>query len=480
MDVLFVTSEYAGLAKVGGLGDVSASLPAALAQRGHDVRVLLPGYSSVLAAHPAVEVVASLPPVAGLPAASLGLLRSGGAPPIYVVICPDLYDRDGSAYADAGATPWPDNDVRFARLSLAAAEIADGLAGLDWRPEVVHANDWPTGLVPAYLAWRGSPAASLFTVHNLAHQGLFAADRLQPLAIPASAMHIEGLEFHGQLSFLKAGLYFSDQATTVSPTYAREITAEPHGCGLSGLLAGLAEECRLTGILNGIDDWPSGDGSSCDEAATAAPARPATARLVRTGLCLAPSSGPLFGFVARLDRQKGIDVLAEGAGRIVARGGQIAILGTGAPELERRVIDLTKSFRGAVGALIGYADPLARRILAASDFFLMPSLFEPCGLTQMYAQRCGTLPIAHATGGLIDTITDGRTGFLFPEPSARSMGNAVDRAFEAYAEESRLDAMRRQAAEQSFTWAGSAARYVEAYQRSISRGLDSPPTRKAA
>lgn len=464
MNVLFVTSEVAGLAKTGGLADVSAALPKALRDQGVDVRILMPGYASVLKAHPRRAVVASLPGFAELPPCSIEEVRRPDGTIVYLVVSADLYDRDGTPYADPAGADWPDNDRRFARLGLAAAEIAAGAVRFPLRVDLVHGHDWPASLAPAYLAWRGAAVPTVQTIHNLAHQGLFDPSRMAPLGMPPEAYSIEGVEFHGRISFLKGGLFFADQVTTVSPTYAQEVTTGDLGCGLHGLLSGLAAERRLTGILNGIDEaW-------FDEADARRRPNVRPTEAVRTSFCLEPSDGPLFGFVARLDPQKGIDVLIESARRVVDRGGQLAILGTGHADLERQIVDLSKLYRGAVGAQINYAEPLARRIMTAADFLLVPSRFEPCGLTQMYAQRCGSLPIAHATGGLADTIDDGRTGFLYRD--YRGLTGAIDRAFEAFAETDRLEDMRREARLRDFGWTGSARAYVDVYARAIARAAE--------
>jgi starch synthase len=462
MHVLFATSEAAGLAKIGGLADVSASLPAALRARGIDARTVLPGYRPILKAYPDRRVVAHLPGRAEVPPCTIEEIRLGSGI-VYLVVAPSLYDRDGSLYADAEGRDWPDNDLRFARLALAVADMAAGAGGFPWRVDLVHVNDWPASLAVGYMRWSGSATPTVLTVHNLAHQGVFDPGRMAPLGIPADAFSIDGVEFHGRISFLKTGLFFADQVATVSPTYAQEITTTEHGCGLHGLLAGLAGEKRLTGILNGIDeDWFEGP-------ATPPPANSRRAGELRTAFCLDPSTGPLFGFVARIDPQKGIDVLIEGARRVVERGGQLAILGMGQPALERQLVDLAKLYRGAVGAMINYAEPLARRIMTAADFMLMPSRFEPCGLTQMYAQRCGALPIAHATGGLADTIRDGHTGFLYRDYAAPHLVGAIDRAFGAYGDEARIEDMRRAARDSDFSWGASADAYADLYRRATER-----------
>ena len=249
--VLFVTSELSGYLKAGGLGEVSAALPRALNGL-CDIRVLMPAYPAVRRLHDNLEIIKEMPSVAGLPAWSLGRAETPDGLAIYFVICDALYDREGSPYGGAGGD-FGDNDTRFARLSLAAAEIAAGEADPNWRPHVVHANDWPTALTPAYIKWKGLDVASILTIHNLAFQGLFDRNQLGALAIPDHAMTIDGVEFHGRVSFLKAGIAYASQVTTVSETYAREITRWEHGCGLDGLLRLRSERGELSGILNGID-----------------------------------------------------------------------------------------------------------------------------------------------------------------------------------------------------------------------------------
>ncbi|MQT11625.1 glycogen synthase GlgA [Segnochrobactrum spirostomi] len=472
MRVLFVTSEMAGFSKAGGLGDVSASLPRALRARGLDIRVLMPAYPGVLAKIGPIEIVAQLPGLSDVPAAQLGYTLLDDGQGVFVLICPELYERPGTSYVDAHGRDFEDNDVRFARLGLAAAQIAGGVLP-GWQPETVHAHDWPASFALAYTRWTQAPVSTVLTVHNLAHQGIFPKERLGPLGVPDYAFAMEGVEFHDQISFLKAGLFYADRVTTVSPTYAREITTEALGCGLHGLLAGIADAGRLDGIVNGIDEqWGIRDGVRLPERSSAREAaRRAQARFVRTSLCLAPSRGPLFGMLSRLVPQKGIDLVIDLAGEIVRRGGQIAAIGMGDPDLERGMLGLSKRYPGSVGTLIGYAEPLAARITAGSDFLLMPSRFEPCGLSQMYAQTCGSLPIAHATGGLNDTVRDGVTGFLFRRFSRTDFRGALERAFETYADAPRLRAMRAEAAAQDFGWGRSAHAYENIYR--ASRGL--PP-----
>jgi starch synthase len=385
-----------------------------------------------------------------------------------LVFAPSLYERTGTPYCGAEGFDWADNDLRFARLSLAAAELAKGGVGLSWAPDLLHVNDWPGGLAPAYLRWDGARVPSLFTIHNIAHHGLFEKECVHRLGIPEAAFDINGVEFHNRLSFLKAGIYYANHVSTVSPTYALEITTEALGAGLHGLTRGIAAEGRLTGITNGIDQtWDP----NCDPHlphhfhAEDFSGKQAMADLVRSGLCLKHSNGPLFGVVSRLVHQKGLDVVAEAAHQIVRDGGQIAILGLGDPETEHVLSRLARGRRDHIALLNGFNEQMARRIVAASDFCLMPSRFEPCGLVQMQAQRYGALPIAHATGGLADTIRDGETGFLFSNFSAEGLYAACRRAFDVHADTAALEEMRQNAMARSFGWSDAAREYEKVYSR---------------
>jgi starch synthase len=468
--ILFVTSEMTDFVKSGGLGEVSAALPRSLRQE-YDVRVLLPGYRQVLNCGQDIQVVARLEAAHGLPACELGQIDCADGLTIYVILCPDLFDREGSPYGDASGRDWIDNDMRFARLGLAAAQIAQGLPDLGWSPDLLHLNDWPSALASAYLAWSGSTVPSVLTIHNLAYQGLFDRNRMPTLGVPDSAFRMEGVEFHGQLSFLKAGIVYASHITTVSQTYAQEITTPEFGCGLDGLLRQCADQGRLTGILNGIDEsWnPERDEnlesffSSQDLAG-----REPNAAEVRREFGLAVSRGPLFAVVSRLVHQKGLDLTIESTESIVRQGGQIVVTGNGDESYVSDLEALARRYPGQVGVRIGFEEAQARRMFAGSDFLLMPSRFEPCGLSQMYAQRFGSLPIARKTGGLADTIQDGVTGFLFRDPSLGAMLSAVYRAVDAYKSRRRITSMRRAAMEQTFSWNRSASRYKGLYDGMIS------------
>ena len=472
--ILYVTSEITDFIKTGGLGDVSAALPRSLSSR-FDVRVLVPGYRQVTAAAGPIHVVARLPAAHGLPACELGLIQSPDGLSIHVLLCPDLYDREGSPYGDEQGRDWADNDLRFARLGLAAAAIAQGLPDLGWAPDLLHLNDWPTALGSAYLAWSGAPVPSVLTIHNLAYQGLFDRGRLPQLGIPDAAFGIDGVEFYGQMSFLKAGIVYASHVTTVSDTYAREITTPAFGCGLDGLLRRCADEGRLTGILNGIDEtWDPRTDASLGSAFAAndLKGKKANADELRRDFGLAVSRGPLFAVVSRLVHQKGVDLTIESTESIVRQGGQVVVTGRGEATFERELEGLASRYPGQVGVRIGFEEGTARRMFAGSDFLLMPSRFEPCGLSQMYAQRMGSLPVAHETGGLADTIKDGVTGFLFREPSLAAMLGAVYRAVDAYKSRTKLNAMRRAAMSTCYAWDKSAGGYGRVYQSAM--GIPSP------
>ena len=468
--ILFVTSEMSDFIKTGGLGEVSSSLPRAL-RRHYDIRVLIPGYRQVVSRFEEIAIVGRLPAVAGVPACDLGRVELPDGLTVYVLLSPELYERDGSPYGDASGD-FGDNDVRFARFGLAAVELASG-ADLDWRADLLHLNDWQASLAPAYLACAHRRTPTILTVHNLAYQGLFPRESLGRIGLPDSTFQMNGVEFYGKLSFLKAGLYYASHVTTVSETYAREIQTPEFGCGLDGLLRARAAHGRLAGIVNGIDEiWDSRTDPHL--AARFEPddwkGKRANADAVRRDFGLAVSRGPLFAIVSRLVHQKGVDLSIAAAESIVAEGGQIVVTGQGERRFETALGDLAQRYKGAIGVKAGFDETDAHRMFAGSDFLLMPSRFEPCGLSQMYAQRFGSLPIAHRTGGLADTVEDGVTGFLFGEASAKGFMGAVRRALETFAAKKRLNTMRRTAMARDFSWNGAALNYSNLYGRTLGNG----------
>ncbi len=467
--ILFVTSEYSDLIKAGGLGDVSSALPKALLKR-NDVRILIPGYKQVINSGHSITVVDELPAYAQLPACKIGQLQIKGGPIIYVVLAPELYERDGNPYGDEKGKDWEDNPIRFARFSLAAAEIARGRSAFNWQPELVHTHDWPAALTSAYMKWQDQTTPSVFTIHNLAHQGLCAPDYLEKLGLGHDAFTIDSMEFYGQLSFMKAGINYATHITTVSETYAHEITQADFGCGLHGLLKQKLDQGVLSGITNGIDDsWEPGSDPHLVASFRARKwhGKHANTRYLEHIFNLKPSSGPLFAVVSRLAHQKGLDLTVRVAETIVKAGGRLIVMGTGEKKIEKELLLLADRHPHNIGVHIGFNEAEARRIFAGSDFLLMPSRFEPCGLSQMYAQRFGSLPIAHRTGGLADTIEDGLNGFLFSDLSVESYSRAVQRALHVFKHRDLLCAMRCHAMASPLYWNQSVFPYDQLYARLI-------------
>jgi starch synthase len=468
--ILFVTPEFDDFVRVGGLAAVSAALPRALS-RLCDIRVVIPGYPEVMSHCGDIRIVGHCDALAGLPPCSVGRIETSDGLAVYVILCPELYEREGSPYGDMRGRDWNDNDTRFARFAAAAADLAVGFLDSDWSADLVHVNDWPSALVPAYLSWSGHKIPSILTIHNLAYQGIFGRETLARIGAPQNAYSIDKMEFYNKVSFLKAGIVYAGHLTTVSQTYAREIATQEFGCGLDGLLRLRAEQHRLTGILNGIDE--SWDPSTCSDLFSPFDVgnwkgKRANADFIRRKFGLALTRGPLFGLVTRLVHQKGIDLVLSAAETIVAAGGQIVVTGSGEEHLEEALKETSRRFPDSFGVAIGFDDGEARQIFGGSDFTFMPSRFEPCGLSQMYAQRFGSLPIGHQTGGLAETIEDGKTGFLFQEASVDSFMGGVSRAFSTFGSRSQLNAMRRNAMARAFSWKDSACSYANLYEQVVS------------
>jgi len=480
MQVLYITAELYPWVKSGGLGDVAAALPPALIAEGIDVRLLLPGFRGFLDAFPGITDIARLTTPFAAERVRVCLTRLLGSESLaYLVDHPAFYDRPGNPYAGPDSSDWPDNHRRFGLFGWIAAELARG-ADPGWRPDILHGHDWHTGLAPAYLAAR-PPAAghvpTVFTVHNLAYRGPFPGTIFPELALPPEFFSIDGVEFFGTVSFIKAGLFYSDRLTTVSPTYAREIQTPAFGWGLDGLLR--ARNNVLTGILNGVDPrfWdPRHDKNLpqtyCTEDA-AAGKRAAKAVLQRR-LGLEPGDGgPLHGAVSRLTPQKGLDLVLAGLPDLVTGGGQLALLGSGDDDLEQAFRAAAEQYRGRVGVAIGYDESLAHLIIGGSDVILVPSRFEPCGLTQLYALRYGALPLVRRVGGLADTVVDATatslaegvaTGFAFDDDSPSALMSAIGRATELFREREIWQRMMRRAMTRDFSWAAAARLYAGVYR----------------
>lgn len=486
MKILYVCSELFPYLKTGGLADVSAGLSGALKSLGCDVRVLIPAFLPIAGAATVTRSIGLLPggatpwgqaPV--LPETDVALATLPGCDvPIYMVRAATLYARAGNPYLGPDGKDWGDNAQRFAALGWAAASIGQGLDP-DWIPDVIHCHDWHAGLAPAYVrafadAGRPTPA-TVFTVHNLAYQGLFSAAAFAQLGLPESFFSINGLEYYGQVSFMKAALQYADRITTVSPTYAREILTEEHGLGLDGLLRERAH--LLCGILNGVDYqvWsPASDALlsvpyEADKLALKSCAKQALRE--RFGLTSQPHA-LVFGVVSRLSTQKGLHLLPLVLQELVQQGGQIALLGQGEAELEQAFLDAAARYPGQVAVHIGYDEGSAHAVVAGADVIMVPSAFEPCGLTQLYGLRYGTLPLVRRVGGLADTVVDctpqslhegTATGFVFDDLSRDGLLGALQRAFALFQSPRKWASVQRTGMALRFDWRASAQHYLALY-----------------
>ena len=482
MKILFASSEAHPLIKTGGLADVSGSLPRAILNQRQDIRLIIPAYRQVLQQASRLELAAHLElPDVDEPVRILCGHLPGSKVTLYLVDSPVHFDREGNPYTMDDGDPWPDNAERFSIFCRAIYAVAVDAAGLGWRADIVHCNDWQTGLVPPLLAETPAAPASIFTIHNLAYQGQFDWDTFESLRLPPHWWSMEAMEFHDHFSFIKGGLVFADWLTTVSPTYAQEIRTRAFGCGLEGLLNHRKE--NLTGILNGVDYtiWnPGGDLQipvPYNRRSLFHKAENKRALQERFGLPV-NDSAPLFAIISRLVSQKGIDLALDILPDLIQQGGQLVVLGSGDKLLEAALRKAGKQNPENIGLHIGYDEPLAHHIEAGADIFLMPSRFEPCGLNQIYSLRYGTVPIVRRTGGLADTVIDTTaetladktaTGYCFDTPSAAALWGAVERALHHYREPEVWRQLVETGMRQDFSWRRSAERYIELYERVLTR-----------
>jgi len=480
MKVIFASSEVQPLTKTGGLADVSGSLPVALRELGDDVRILMPAYPGAVDGLRDLERVSKLQ-VAGC-AQPVGILRGSltqSDTPVHLVDAPWLFARAGAPYTGPDGRDWPDNPERFATFCRVIAAAAQNHAGLGWQPDVVHCNDWQTGLTPALLTLHEQRPATVFTIHNLAYQGLFPRSVYQQLDLPPEWWSMHALEFYGNFSFMKGGLAFADWLTTVSPSYAREIRSPALGYGLEGLLQ--ARSDRLLGILNGAnyEEWdPAHDtflqsryGPDSLDKGKALAKKNLQAEL---GLPKRADT-PLLGYVGRMVEQKGIDLIVAMLPWLAERDVQVVALGSGEPHYESALQAAAQTHPAQIGVHIGFSEALAHRITAGADALMMPSRFEPCGLNQIYSLHYGTVPIVRRTGGLADTVIhavprtlDNRsaTGFVFDEPTTESLIQAVRSTLSCY--RNTPDAWRElmhSGMRQDFGWTYSAREYHSLYVR---------------
>jgi starch synthase len=478
MNILSVASEVFPLIKTGGLADVAGALPIALAGHGTHMRTLMPGYPAVMQRLGSVEVVATFDDLLGEPARILATVHEGLD--ILVLDAPGFFDRPGGPYTDATGKDFVDNWQRFAALSFAGAEIARGLLS-DWRPDIVHAHDWQAAMTAVYMRYTGlQHIPTIVTVHNLAFQGQFGADIFPGLGLPPEAFTVDGLEYYGDVGFLKGGLRTAWSITTVSPTYAHEIMTPDYGMGLEGLINARAGD--LVGIVNGIDTtvWnPETDNQIARPyAAGSLKQRAVNRQALAERFNLEQDDGPIFCVVSRLTWQKGIDLIAEIADWIVDQGGKLAVLGSGDQGLEGALLAAASRHRGRIGIVIGYNEPLSHLMQAGADAILIPSRFEPCGLTQLYGLRYGCVPIVARTGGLADTVIDANeaalsarvaTGFQFTPINAEGLRQALRRVFKAWREPKIWGRIQNQGMKSDVSWENSAARYADLYSSLISR-----------
>lgn len=477
MKILHVCAEFYPLIKTGGLADVTGALPKVLNKLGEQCRILIPGFPAIKSGIKDAQVVKNLDTFAGQATILFGYYNDMG---IYIIDAPHLYNREGSPYHDIYQNAYADNYLRFALLGWIASELACGL-DYYWQPDIVHSHDWHAGLTCVYLNLKQSyhHAKSIFTIHNLAYYGNFDHYHLHQIQIPESFYHIDGLEYYGQISYLKAGLYYSDHITTVSPTYAKEITTAKLGNGFDGLLQTRAQQHRLTGILNGIDDdvW-----NSTKDTLIATRYNKRNLRNKKTNKYFLQiefdldinNKQPLFCVISRLTKQKGLDLVLSLLPEILDRGGQFILLGSGDDDLHQAFSKVANhhQYKNNMAIYYGYNEELSHRIIAGADILMMPSRFEPCGLTQLYALKYGTLPLVHRTGGLADTVIDSTienldnktaTGFSFIDCNQDGLRYAVNRAFELWQTHQTWRILQQRAMSQPFSWHDSAKQYQQLY-----------------
>lgn len=472
--VLSVASECAPLVKTGGLADVVGALPRVMAHQGWAMRTLVPGYRAVMALAKAPRIVAEWPDLLGVQARILDVTVQGLD--LLVLDAPELFDRSGSPYLDPAGNDWPDNDRRFAALSLAAARIAaQGLAG--WRPEILHLHDWQAGLVPVYMRQLGATQPSVLTIHNIAFHGLTPYARLAALGLGEDGFTMNGFEYYGHVSALKAGLTGATALTTVSPTYARELTTPQFGMGLDGVIR--ARVADLRGILNGIDTETWNPATDPEIRPFKTPqGKAANAEALRRDFGLAKGDGPLAVVVSRLSDQKGLDLLLQALPALLEGGGQMILLGSGDRRLENAWLETAAANMGRVAVRIGYDEGLSHRLYAGADAVLVPSRFEPCGLTQLYALRYGALPVVARTGGLADTVIHANaaalaagcaTGICHDPASVPALADALRSLCALHADRDRFRKLQRNAMRHPVGWEDSAPLYAQLYDELVAK-----------
>ncbi|MGZ5051406.1 MAG: glycogen synthase GlgA [Methylobacter sp.] len=471
--ILFVTSEAHPLIKTGGLADVSGSLPKALAELGEDVRIIMPNYQAIKT-NEEIRYLSTVH-VNNYAVNILETRLPGANVIVWLVDCPEFFNYPGNPYVDEHGKPWANNAERFALFCRVTVEVAMNRSWLDWKPDIVHCNDWQSGLVPALLSLEYSRPAMVFTIHNMAYQGIFPSSTYLSLNLPGQLWNPNGIEYHHMLSFLKGGLVYSDRITTVSPTYAKEIQTPEFGYGLEGLLS--YRKDFLSGIINGIDTdhWnPETDANisqTYSEATLDQKVLNKTALQEKVSLPVDPKM-PVFGLISRLVEQKGIDLILDCLPEMLDQPIQFVLLGSGNKGFEQRLHNFAESHPEKIAITIGYDETLAHLIEAGSDIFLMPSRFEPCGLNQIYSQRYGTIPIVRRTGGLADTVIDATletlnnnsaTGLVFNEATPGTLMEAIKRSLILYSHKATWRQLQLAGMRKDYSWSKSAKQYMTLY-----------------
>ncbi len=473
--ILFASSEVYPLIKTGGLADVSQALPQALHELKQDVRVIMPAYRALKKFVKQSKLIASKSFLEG----EVNLYENTFPDSdliIWLVDCPPLFDREGGPYQDKNDKIWEDNAQRFALFSRVITAIAANNMQLGWYPDILHCNDWQTGLAPALLQYEQTRPKIVFTIHNLAYQGVFPLSICSELQLPSELAAIESMEFCNQFSFIKGGILYADQVTTVSPTYAKEIQTEVYGAGLNALLK--LHSTKLSGIINGIneDEWnPETDKfiNTVYSSKTLELKTENKTALQKELNLVCDEYIPLFATVSRLVSQKGIDLIIEALPQLAKLNLQVVILGKGDEQLEAALLKAANNNPDKFNVKIGYDEALAHKITASADFFVMPSRFEPCGLNQMYSQHYGTIPIVRKTGGLADTVVDNygsevdNTGIIFEHDNVEDLLQAMLRGLDLYKNKQVWKQYQENAMAQNFSWKNSAEQYLCLYRNNL-------------
>jgi len=477
LKILFASSEVFPFAKTGGLADVSSGLPLALDHLGHDVRVIMPAYKSIVDNAKKYDIrLNTIKPFSGR-------LLEGHLPrskvKIWFVDLPELFYRNGGPYLATNGIDWPDNAERFNTFAKVVTQISNDAFGLNWKPDLVHSNDWQTALVPAYLSQQESRPATVFTIHNMAYLGLFPLDTIELLDMPQEWNTWEQLEFHKQLSFMKGGLVFSDQINTVSPTYAKQICTAKYAYGLEGLLQ--HRKNALSGILNGVNyaQWnPNKDTHIVKNYSLKTLENKSENKTALQNEFGLPQNidTPLIGLIGRMVEQKGFDLLIDVLPSVLQKNVQFVVLGSGDANLENQFIQIANAYPEKISVKVGFDESLSHLIEAGADMFLMPSRFEPCGLNQFYSLKYGTIPLVSSTGGLADSVENitsnsilnkTATGFTFADSSTIELENAIHSALQTYQNKDLWNALMTNAMKMDFSWSKSAQNYTNLYHKAI-------------